>query len=113
MGREPFTDERVADPARRAFAAMVRYVIDPDNDDPDNYRGHLRARFRDGRIEEYSQPHFRGGVREPLSREEIVTRLGANIRFGGWSPSMGDALLELCLGIADAPAPLDPSPFRT
>lgn len=111
-GLEQFTDERVADPALRALAAKVRYVVDPDDDYPANYRGHLRVRFRDGQVAEYSQPHFRGGVREPLSREEIVAKYGANIRYGGWDPSLGDALLDLCIGIAEAPAPLDLSPFR-
>ena len=112
VGLEQFTEERVADPALRALAAKVRYVVDPDDDYPVNYRGHLRVRFRDGRIEEYHQPHFRGGMREPLGREEIVAKFRRNVRHGGWSASRGDELLDLCTRIADAPAPLDLSPFR-
>ena len=112
VGLEQFTEERVADPALRALAAKVRYVIDPEDEYPANYRGHLRVRFRDGRIEEYVQPHFRGGVREPLGREEIAAKFRRNVRYGGWSASRGEELLDLCTGIADAPAPLDLSPFR-
>ena len=113
VGLEQFTDERVADPALRALAAKVRYVIDPDNDYPANYRGHLRVRFRSGEVREFSQPHFRGGVREPLARAEIEAKFRENVRHGGWDASKGDALLELCSGIADTPAPLDLSPYRS
>ena len=112
VGLEQFTEARVADPAVRALASRIRYVIDPDDEYPANYRGHLRVRFRDGRIEEYVQPHFRGGVREPLRRGEIVAKFRSNVRYGGWSAARGEELLALCIGIADAPAPLDLSRFR-
>ncbi len=111
-GLEQFTDERVADPALRALAAKVRYVVDPHDDYPVNYRGHLRVRFRDGRVAEYGQPHFRGGVREPLGREEIAAKFRENVRYGGWSLSKGEELFDFCSGVAAARAPLDLSPFR-
>ena len=112
VGIEQFTEERVADPALRALAARVRYVIDPDDDYPANYRGHLRVRFSDGRVDEYAQPYFRGGVREPLGREEIAAKFRDNIRYGGWSDARGEDLLEFCTGVAQVPASLDLSPFR-
>ena len=112
VGIDQFTDARVADPALRALAAKVRYVVDPDDDYPTNYSGHLRVRFNDGRVEEYAQPYFRGGVREPLGREEIAAKFRNNVRYGGWETSSGDELLEFCTGIADASGRLDLSQFR-
>ena len=112
VGIEQFTDERVADSALRALAAKVRYVVDPDDDYPANYRGYLRVGFNDGRVEEYAQPYFRGGVREPLEREEIAAKFRNNVRYSGWESSRGDELLAFCTGIAGASGPLDRSPFR-
>ena len=38
-GLEQFTDERAADPALRALAAKVSYVIDPNDEYPRNFTG--------------------------------------------------------------------------
>lgn len=58
------------------------------------------------------QPHFRGGVREPLGREEIVAKYRQNVRYGGWNRSKGEELLDFCSRVATARAPLDLSPFH-
>jgi hypothetical protein len=42
-------------------------VIDPDNEYPRNYSGHIRVETVDGRQIALDQPHMRGGVREPLT----------------------------------------------
>ena len=95
-GLAQFTDDRVADPAIRELANRVSYVIDPDNEYPANYSGHLRATLTDGSVREIEQPHMRGGSREALSRDELVTKFRANLRFGQWPESAADELQCFC-----------------
>jgi 2-methylcitrate dehydratase PrpD len=83
-GFEQFTDERVMDPKVRALAATVSYVIDPHNDYPKNFSGHIRATLKDGTVREVRKPHLRGGVHEPLTDEEVQAKFRDNLRFGGW-----------------------------
>ena len=89
-GFEQFTDERVMEPKVRALAATVSYVIDPHNDYPKNFSGHIRATLEDGTVREVRKPHMRGGAHEPLTDEELQSKFRDNLRFGGW-----DTRLEL------------------
>src|SRR5260370_34263690 len=84
VGLGDFTDAAVKDPAVRAVAAKVRYVVDPDNPYPNNFTGHIRAVMRDGTVIEERQPHMRGGAHEPLTREDIEAKFVLNARHGGW-----------------------------
>jgi 2-methylcitrate dehydratase PrpD len=83
-GFEQFTDERVMEPQVRALAATVSYVIDPHNDYPKNFSGHIRATLKDGTVREVRKPHLRGGVHEPLTDEEVQAKFRDNLQFGGW-----------------------------
>jgi hypothetical protein len=83
-----------------ALAQRSRYVIDPVNEYPANYTGHIRVTFRDGSQTELRQPHMRGGKREPLSREELVRKFQGNALYGGWRKADADGLLEFCLDTA-------------
>ncbi len=83
-----------------ALAKRIRYVIDPDNEYPANYTGHIRVTFRDGSQTELRQPHMRGGKREPLSRQELVRKFQGNALYGGWRTGDAEGLLEFCLDIA-------------
>jgi 2-methylcitrate dehydratase PrpD len=83
-GFEQFTDERVMDPKVRALAEKVTYVIDPGNDYPRNFSGHIRATLKDGTVHEVRKPHMRGGAHEPLTDDEIQAKFHDNLRFGGW-----------------------------
>ena len=103
VGLSEFSDERTADPAVVALASRIHYVIDPDNEYPANYSGHVRVRLRDGSVQELRQPHFRGGAREPLGRGELVAKFHANVAHGGWPAERGEALLRLVLELADQP----------
>ncbi len=96
-GLAEFTEEAVNDPAVLDLASRVTYEIDPDNEYPDNYTGHVRARMRDGSVIEERQPQMRGGIREPLSRDELVAKCRANLAFAGLS---GEAT-ERVTGFAD------------
>ena len=75
----------VHDPAVRALAAKVHYVIDPDNPYPNQFTGHLRVTLASGEVREARQGHFRGGVAEPLSAGELEEKFLANCFFGGWT----------------------------
>ncbi len=91
-GFEQFTDERVRDPAVRALAAKVSYAIDPANEYPRNFTGHIRATLTNGTVREIRRAHMRGGAHEPLADADIVAKYRDNCRFGGWSPAMTEQL---------------------
>ena len=103
-GFAQFTDERATDPALRALAAKVSYLIDPGNEYPRNFSGHIRAVLNDGTVREARKPHMRGGAREPLPLAEIASKFRANARFGGWS---GERTEELAAAL-DRVAALGP-----
>jgi 2-methylcitrate dehydratase PrpD len=72
------------DPAVRALAGKVRYVVDPDNPYPRQFTGHLRVTLANGDVREASQGHFRGGREEPMSAEALQAKFIANCIYGGW-----------------------------
>jgi hypothetical protein len=82
----------VRDPRALALAAKVGFRIDPDNEYPSNYTGHIRAELADGSVVESLAPCMRGGARAPLSRAEILTTARANLAFGGRDPAQADIL---------------------
>jgi 2-methylcitrate dehydratase PrpD len=93
-GFEQFADERVMDPKVRALAATVSYVIDPHNDYPNNFSGHIRATLKDGTVHEVRRAHMRGGAHEPLTDEEIEAKFRDNLHFGGWDSRRTTQLRE-------------------
>src|SRR6202012_2119515 len=50
-----YTEERVRDEPLLALAAKIRYEIDPANEYPANFTGHLKATLNDGRVVEIDQ----------------------------------------------------------
>jgi 2-methylcitrate dehydratase PrpD len=93
-GLEQFTDERVRDRRLTALASRIRYVVDPDNEYPRSYTGHLRVTLEDGSVIEVEKPHLRGGSNEPLTEGEIAAKFADNVRFGGGSSTMAAQLFE-------------------
>jgi 2-methylcitrate dehydratase PrpD len=100
-GLAAFEDAAVREPARRALAAKVRYVVDPANEYPRNFTGHIRATLRDGSVREIRQPHMRGGAHAPLSDAEILAKYRANARFGGLDEARAEAILAAIQAIAE------------
>lgn len=100
-GFAEFTDQMALDPAIRSLAAKVSYVVDPKNEYPKNFTGHIRASLRDGRVVEVKKPHMRGGAHEPLSDSEIAAKFRDNARFGGWEPQRTEKLAVALSHIAD------------
>jgi 2-methylcitrate dehydratase PrpD len=103
-GLTQFSDERVRDPALRALAARVRYDIDPANEYPRRFTGHLRIALDDGTTLEFEQPYMRGGVDAPLTDAAIDVKFRENVRFGGGSDADAERLLAALANIADGGA---------
>jgi 2-methylcitrate dehydratase PrpD len=109
-GFEAFTERTVRDPRVLALASKVRYAVDPGNPYPRAYTGHVRMRLKDGRVFEERQPHIRGGVHEPLSREDIERKFRGNARHGGWDEARAERFLRFARGAFDGA--LELAPFR-
>lgn len=93
-GLEQFTDAKAKDPRILALARKISYQIDPANEYPRNYSGHLRVRLKNGEQIALDQPHMRGGVHEPLTLEAIIAKYRANVAYGGWPAERGEQLLD-------------------
>jgi len=92
-GLSEYEEAVVHDPAVRALAGKVRYVVDPDNPYPRQFTGHLRVTLESGEVREASQGHFRGGREEPMSAEALESKFMANCAYGGWTEDRSRAAL--------------------
>lgn len=109
-GFEAFSERTVRDARILALAGKVRYVVDPANPYPAAYTGHVRMTLKDGRVFEERQPHIRGGVHEPLAREELELKFRSNAGYGAWPAPLVDRFLAFAENAFDG-AP-DLTPFR-
>lgn len=91
-----FTQARISDPDVISLTGKVRYVIDPENEYPRNFTGHLRATLSDGSVHEIRKPHLRGGTHAPLTRADLAAKFKANTTFGGWDEALSDQLRDFC-----------------
>jgi 2-methylcitrate dehydratase PrpD len=89
----------------------VRYEIDPDNPYPNAFTGHVRVKLKDGRVLEERQAHMRGGVEEPLTREDIEEKFRLNCAYGGWGKEKAEEFLGWAKGAFEARV-IDLSAFR-
>ena len=85
VGLGQFSEARIHDPATLALAAKIRYRINPHDEYPRRFTGHLRATLQGGAAREYRQPYMRGGAESPLTASEIETKFMENARYGGWA----------------------------
>jgi 2-methylcitrate dehydratase PrpD len=102
-GFAQFTDQRIQDPAVLALAAKIRYAINPDDDYPRSFSGHLRATLTDGTQREFRQPHMRGGAHAPLSAAELESKFIDNAAFGGWTRGTAERLLQASRALFSSP----------
>jgi len=102
-GLSQFSDEKVLEPQLLSLAEKIFYRIDPDNEYPRNYSGHLEVQLKSGQVLTYHQPHMRGGMHEPLTHDEIVDKFFGNAEFGGCEQSRAQALLEAIQDLHNAP----------
>jgi 2-methylcitrate dehydratase PrpD len=91
-----FTEDRIRDADVLKLAGKISYRIDPENEYPANFTGHLRATLTDGSVVELRQPYMRGGAHDPLPTGELETKFLDNARYGGWDTSLADAARRWC-----------------
>ena len=110
-GLGEYQESVVADPQIRALAAKIRYVINADNPYPRQFTGHLRVTLHNGEVREARQDHFRGGVDEPLSFEDLVRKFRANCRYGQLDDHHADVILTGLAQLLTTPK-IDLQPLR-
>jgi 2-methylcitrate dehydratase PrpD len=110
-GLGDYQESVVQDPQVRALAAKVRYVVDPNNPYPRQFTGHLRVTLRNGEVREARQGHFRGGIEEPLSYDDLVRKFRANCIYGGLTESHANDLLRMLTQLLNQPK-VDLRPLR-
>jgi 2-methylcitrate dehydratase PrpD len=93
VGLAQFSDARIRDPEALALAGRIRYEINPLDEYPRVFTGHLRATLNDGTRKEYRQPFMRGGAESPLPVSELEAKFRDNARYGGWPPALAERLL--------------------
>ena len=103
-GLAQFTEDRVADEEVLNLAARIDFEVDPENEYPVNYTGHILARLKDGTEHEEVQPCLRGGTRDPLTAADIVRKFRANLNYGGMAEQGIEGLLAFCRGLREFPA---------
>jgi 2-methylcitrate dehydratase PrpD len=108
VGLGDFTDDAARDPVVVALANKVRYRIDPQNPYPREFTGHIKATLTDGRVIEERQPHFRGGAKEPLTRQDIEDKFVLNVRHGGWDAARAKTALALLRNLYNGEIDLAP-----
>jgi 2-methylcitrate dehydratase PrpD len=111
-GFAQFTDARIADATVLALAEKIRYRINPHDEYPRNFSGHLRATLRDGSTAEFRQPHMRGGAREPLGDAEVSAKFIGNAVHGGLSQEQAERLLRTTEGLLSGPSMAQASELR-
>jgi 2-methylcitrate dehydratase PrpD len=111
-GLGQFTETRIRDPRILALTEKISYEVDPHDEYPRNYTGHVIVRLRDGTVREARQPHLRGGAREPLTAAALHAKFRANVVHGGWSDAQASVFEGWCAGVFGAAGLSDLSRFR-
>lgn len=93
-GLEQFSEARFRDPAIALLAGKVQHEIDPSNEYPRNYSGELIVRLADGSTLREVQPFLRGGIRAPLSDDELARKFMQNTEFGGWPEALASTYIS-------------------
>jgi 2-methylcitrate dehydratase PrpD len=84
-GLAEFTENSIRDAAVLKLASKVRFEVDPANDYPKNYTGHIAAKLKNGETVTEFQGQLRGGKLEAMTREELLKKCQANLDFGQWT----------------------------
>ena len=79
-GLNEFNEKSINDKEILSLASKVNYEIDPNNEYPKNYTGTLICKTSDNEFSEH-QPCFRGGVKEPLTKDDIDKKYNANLNY--------------------------------
>ncbi len=79
-GLNEFNEKSINDKEILSLASKVNYEIDPKNEYPKNYTGTLICKTSQNEFNEH-QPCFRGGIREPLTKDDIDKKYNANLNY--------------------------------
>ena len=79
-GLNEFNEKSINDKEILSLASKVNYEIDPNNEYPKNYTGTLICKTSENEFNEH-QPCFRGGIREPLTKDDIDKKYNANLNY--------------------------------
>ena len=79
-GLNEFNEQSINDKEILSLASKVNYEIDPNNEYPKNYTGTLICKTSNSEFSEH-QPCFRGGIREPLTKDDIDKKYNANLNY--------------------------------
>ena len=79
-GLNEFNEKSINDKEILNLASKVNYEIDPNNEYPKNYTGTLICKTSENEITEH-QPCFRGGINEPLTKDDIDKKYNANLNY--------------------------------
>ena len=79
-GLNEFNEKSINDKEILSLASKVNYEIDPNNEYPKNYTGTLICKTSENEFNEH-QPCFRGGIREPLTKDDIDKKYKANLNY--------------------------------
>jgi len=101
-GLAEYEEAVVHDPAVRALAGKVSYVVDPGNPYPARFTGHVRVTLRSGEVREASQDFFRGGKDAPMSTDALEAKFRANCAYGGWTDETTHAALAVLRDLGSA-----------
>jgi 2-methylcitrate dehydratase PrpD len=112
VGFEQFTEARIRDSAVLGLARKIRYEIDPQNQYPTNFTGHLRATLCDGTVYELTQNYMRGGSEAPLPDTELERKFRDNTLHGGWSKPEAERARVWCADPFNAGAVAAAASFR-
>jgi 2-methylcitrate dehydratase PrpD len=112
-GLAQFSEARIHNPAVLDLTARIRYQINPKDDYPRSFTGHLRATLKDGSRREFRQPHLRGGEHAPLSEAALEAKFVNNALHGGWSPALAERFMRLSHDLFSLPRLDALTEFRT
>ena len=79
-GLNEFNEKSINDKEILSLASKVNYEIDPNNEYPKNYTGTLICKTSENEFNEH-QSCFRGGIREPLTKDDIDKKYNANLNY--------------------------------
>jgi 2-methylcitrate dehydratase PrpD len=112
-GFAQFTQARIEDSAVLALASKIRYAINPDDEYPRNFTGHLRATMTDGTQRVIRRPFMRGGAHAPMPQEELEAKFMDNVLYGGWRREQGERFQRLSRAVFSEPSLAPVAEFRS
>ncbi|MGH9256732.1 MAG: MmgE/PrpD family protein, partial [Vicinamibacterales bacterium] len=103
VGLAQFSETGIRHHEALALAAKIRYEVNPRDEYPRTFTGHLRATLKDGTRKEYRQRYMRGGAQSPLPDSELESKFMENARYGGWTDATAERLLLVSRTLFDQP----------